>query len=74
MANVKPHYGVKCNTCKEVIFSEYRHDFKYCGCGDTFVDGGTDYLRTGWADKAGNPQTISKAAYLKSLKKKGKKK
>lgn len=68
MANTKPHWGIKCNLCQDVVFSEHRHDFKYCKCGETFVDGGTDYLRTGASEKAGPPQSISKAAYLKQQK------
>ena len=39
--------GVMCPNCQEVLFSYSRHDFKECKCGDTFVDGGNDYLRYG---------------------------
>jgi hypothetical protein len=34
-----------CKKCDDVIYSEHRHDFKYCKCGSVAVDGGTDYLR-----------------------------
>jgi len=34
-----------CKKCNDVIWSKYRHDFKYCKCGSVAVDGGTDYLR-----------------------------
>lgn len=37
---------VKCTLCGEVIESKHRHDYKTCGCGKTFVDGGNDYIRT----------------------------
>ena len=38
---------IKCAKCEEIIESKFRHDFKYCGCGAVFVDGGTDYCRIG---------------------------
>lgn len=38
---------IKCLSCGDIIRSMHRHDFKYCVCGDTFIDGGTDYLRAG---------------------------
>lgn len=39
--------GVICLSCLDTIVSLHRHDYKYCKCGDTFVDGGRDYLRYG---------------------------
>lgn len=39
---------IKCRECNDVIESTSRHDFKYCTCGNVFVDGGEDYLRFGW--------------------------
>lgn len=44
--------AVQCHACAEVIVSLYRHDFKTCKCGDVSVDGGYDYLRRVWADRA----------------------
>ncbi len=41
--------ALKCNTCKRVLLSIHRHDFRQCECG-TFVDGGQDYIRRGWND------------------------
>ena len=38
---------VKCGLCKQVLLSLHRHDFRQCSCGNTFVDGGRDYLRRG---------------------------
>ncbi len=38
---------VRCLKCKDEIQSTYRHDFSECGCGNIFVDGGTDYFRYG---------------------------
>jgi hypothetical protein len=49
---------VMCTSCNEIIMSTHRHDFKYCGCGDTFIDGGdTDFLM-GW--KTYMPVVVSK--------------
>lgn len=36
---------VKCNKCKDEIFSKHRHDFVRCKCGAIAVDGGMEYLR-----------------------------
>lgn len=41
---------VKCPTCKEIIYSRANHDFKYCSCGEIFVDGGLDHIRIGGKD------------------------
>ena len=40
-------YGVECSQCRNVIYSNSRHDFVRCECGMTFVDGGFDYIRVG---------------------------
>lgn len=39
--------GIQCPRCDEKIWSRHGHDFRYCGCGYCFVDGGRNYLRTG---------------------------
>lgn len=36
---------IRCNHCKDEIFSSHVHDFKYCTCGAVAVDGGMGYLR-----------------------------
>jgi len=41
------HNKIRCKQCQDVIESTHRHDFKYCGCGAVFVDGGHEYLRRG---------------------------
>lgn len=46
--NDNPWYGLQCPKCRDIIFSEHRHDFRRCKCGAIFVDGGKDYLRYGW--------------------------
>jgi ribosomal protein L37AE/L43A len=38
---------VICPNCGDEIYSRANHDFRYCSCKDTFVDGGFDYLRYG---------------------------
>ena len=39
--------ALRCKNCNDTIESTFRHDFKYCSCGDCFVDGGKDYIRHG---------------------------
>ena len=36
-----------CLKCKDEITSYSVNDFKYCKCGNIFVDGGDDYVRLG---------------------------
>ena len=43
--------SVQCLSCKEVLISHHRHDYKVCGCDNqTMVDGGTAYQRYGGID------------------------
>jgi hypothetical protein len=44
---------IRCKICDTKIESRHRHDFKYCSCGQTFIDGGTDYVRYG-----GEPENV----------------
>lgn len=37
----------ECGRCGEVVRSEHRHDFRPCGCGALYVDGGSWYLKRG---------------------------
>lgn len=39
---------VRCKKCNDIIESKHSHDFKVCGCGEIFIDGGTDNQRYGW--------------------------
>ena len=39
---------IKCKHCGDIIESTHVHDFKYCGCGKVFVDGGREYCRYGY--------------------------
>lgn len=43
--------SAKCLKCDDEIVSEWQHDFKYCSCGNIFVDGGLAYTRHGFHDK-----------------------
>ena len=38
---------IECAKCGQRIRSRSRHDFRRCRCGETFVDGGSTYLRVG---------------------------
>lgn len=40
-------FKIKCLKCNDVIESMFRHDFRYCGCGNAHVDGGNDYMKYG---------------------------
>lgn len=42
------HNRIKCKKCGDIIESFYRHDYKWCSCGNCAVDGGHDYLRRCW--------------------------
>ena len=37
--------AVKCLICNHVIYSRHRHDFRYCPCKNTAIDGGFDYVK-----------------------------
>jgi hypothetical protein len=44
---MSPGPYIECAVCHDRIRSKHRHDFRKCKCGETFVDGGSDYLRCG---------------------------
>ncbi len=48
--------SIHCNLCGDNIQSYYRHDFKYCKCGNAMIDGGLDYVHYGYR---GEPDTIT---------------
>lgn len=37
----------QCSLCQDVIISRYRHEYKTCRCGKSYIDGGKDYIRSG---------------------------
>lgn len=52
-------WGVKCSNCQKRMFSFSVHDFKFCGCpAETFIDGGSSYIRSGWLPKFKKPTSI----------------
>lgn len=42
--------GIECPKCNDRIWSQHRHDCRYCKCGYCYIDGGREYLRFGYAD------------------------
>jgi hypothetical protein len=72
MSNLKYHYrvGAVCPHCKQLIISQYTHDFRYCFCGYCYVDGGKSYMRMGWGGKEfkdlGQPETVKVRVYEQS--------
>jgi hypothetical protein len=50
---------VICTACNTGIFSVSVHDFHYCPCGSTFVDGGFDYIRFGYPPGTRRPRTVT---------------
>ncbi len=40
----------QCKICLDIIESMHRHDFKWCRCGQIYVDGGKSYIRRGAKD------------------------
>lgn len=61
--------GLKCNHCKDEIYSMHRHDLVSCKCGKIFVDGGDDYMRIG-----GYPKDYTYIQKPREVKKKEEKK
>lgn len=45
-----PILGIYCRLCTTAVVSWHRRDFRWCPCGQCFVDGGRDYLRWGAVD------------------------
>ena len=37
--------AIKCNNCGDIIYSRATHDFHWCSCKKTAIDGGFDYYR-----------------------------
>ena len=44
--------AIQCKLCGDIIESTYRHEYVQCKCGACAVDGGHDYLRRSFRDKA----------------------
>jgi len=37
--------AITCPSCKQIIYSRARHDFRSCDCSKYSIDGGQDYIR-----------------------------
>ena len=59
--------GIQCPKCQDIIFSNFRHDFKYCTCRECYVDGGYDYLRVGFSGAM--PKYVERLKAKKKVKK-----
>ncbi len=44
--------AARCLDCGNLLYSQTRHDFKTCECGNLSVDGGSAYTRRGFRDTA----------------------
>lgn len=44
--------AIRCKHCGDVIESKHHYDFKWCKCGCCAVDGGLDYTRRCFTNKA----------------------
>lgn len=42
---LEPGRPIRCLKCGDVIRSEHRHDFKWCGCRSVAIDGGSCYTK-----------------------------
>jgi hypothetical protein len=45
--------AIKCLKCNDIIYSRSRHDFKFCSCKSTAIDGGFDYMKVSFDPKIG---------------------
>ncbi len=58
--------AIECSNCHDVIYSRAVHDFHYCSCEETFIDGGFDYIRYG-GNIVGRPFQIDVNATKREL-------
>lgn len=50
---------IKCLKCGDIIFSDSRHAFVTCSCGNVSVDGGLSYLRRVWKTQEFEERSLS---------------
>lgn len=55
--------GIICSACNELLVSLWGHDFHYCKCGSTAVDGGRNYVRYVWKTNTTTPKTVDVILY-----------
>ncbi len=52
--------AIKCDECKDIIYSRAQHDFKTCSCGAVSVDGGIGLERIIWdGTRVERPESFS---------------
>ena len=44
--------AIHCLSCDDKVYSRTQQDFRYCSCGQIFVDGGQSYFKYGGAPNA----------------------
>lgn len=60
--------AARCKKCGDVIESKHVHDFRWCKCGQVFVDGGHDYLRRGFKDSPDDFEDLSEYGEIEDEK------
>jgi hypothetical protein len=50
--------AIVCPKCKDTIFSRARHDFRYCSCQSTAIDGGFDYRKVSFNPDIEPPESV----------------
>lgn len=57
----------QCLECGDIIQSMHRHDFVWCKCKKSFVDGGKDYFRAGGYIVAVNEEGLTDEEFIAKL-------
>lgn len=55
--------AARCKLCGDIIESAFRHHFVTCSCGNLSVDGGTDYIRRGFANGQDSYEDMNEYGY-----------
>ena len=50
--------AIICPKCEHGVFSRARHDFRWCPCGGSAIDGGFDYMKVNWPQDQKPPEVI----------------
>ena len=59
--------AIKCGSCKDVVFSRARHDYRSCSCGEVSVDGGFEYFKVSFKKEEPEVVKLSIKATKKNL-------
>jgi hypothetical protein len=57
----------QCTLCGDVVESKHRHDFVWCKCKESFLDGGDVYWRAGGAMMPISEESYSGEEFLRGL-------